>query len=142
MQIVSARRADVGTSVAVTDAAGIVWTTDLDLPPDTELRRALAEWLAAGNTPEPFVPAPPALPPLSPRQFWLALDRLGITEAAVTAAVAAIPSPAARAEAQITLRHANLYRRTDPLLLTLAPAFGLSATQIDAAWADALTRWP
>lgn len=47
-----------GTTVQITEDDGSVWLSDTALPPDTAIRAKLHEWLAAGNTPIPFV-APP-----------------------------------------------------------------------------------
>ena len=49
-----------GTSIVITMADGSVWRDDASLPPDTDLRRQLADWLAAGGEISAYIePVPP-----------------------------------------------------------------------------------
>jgi len=48
-----------GSLVAIEMTDGVVWYDDAALPPDTEMRRRLAEWRAAGNTITPFTEPSP-----------------------------------------------------------------------------------
>lgn len=57
--IASVRYTDASSAVAITMQDGAEWHTDAALPPDTEIRRALADWLAAGGKIAPFAPPLP-----------------------------------------------------------------------------------
>ena len=48
--ITSVAYTSTGSSIIITTADGIDWFDDASLPADTDLRRQLADWLAAGNT--------------------------------------------------------------------------------------------
>jgi hypothetical protein len=69
-------------SVRITMQNGAEWHTDAALPPDTEIRRQLHDWIEAGGVIEPFVPPPPAVPTsITPLQARKALRAAGIKPA-------------------------------------------------------------
>jgi hypothetical protein len=117
-------------AVALTLMDGTVWHTDASMPPDTAIRRALADWVAAGGVIEPYVPPPPApLPPVSGRQFKAALALAGfITEAEMVSPdlpAAVLPALAGmttteRIIAGATWPNLREVQGTEPLLLLFA----------------------
>jgi hypothetical protein len=84
---------------------------------------------------EPHVPEAADLPPpvviteVTMRQARLALLQAGQL-AAVSAAIAGMPSPQKEA-AQIEWEYSNSLSRSNPLVLALGPALGMSAAQLD-----------
>lgn len=80
-----------------------------------------------------------ALRSITPRQIRLQLLNLGITAAMVDAAIAAIPDATDRARAEIEWTYAVSYDRSDPLVYQIGTAFSLTPSEIDAAWAVAMT---
>ena len=107
-------------------------------------------------TPEPPPIAPPgpteadiraALPPLTRRQVFIALHRLGLITAheAVAAAAtgevpgalaplfAALPEPD-QTDARVTFAAFQMAYRLDPMTTMIAAAAGLSDAEIDAIW--------
>jgi hypothetical protein len=130
-------RSPIGSGVVVTLADGSVWFDDLDRPADTQLRRELAAWIAAGGeiatAPTPVEPVPASI---TDRQFALeARDRGFITQAeavafvtvgtlpsALASIVAALPSTAERDDAVIAIAGATQFDRTHPLTLTIGEA--------------------
>ena len=52
--IETVRYTSSGSSIVITMTDGTVWHDDASLPPDTDIRRQLAEWLADGNVISPF----------------------------------------------------------------------------------------
>jgi hypothetical protein len=127
----------LGSTVAITMTDGTVWTDDAKLPPDTDLRRRLASWVASGGTiapaPTPVEPVPASI---TDRQFALeARDRgfvtqaeavafvtVGTLPAALAAVVAALPSAAERDDAVIAIAGATAFDRTHPLTLVIGEA--------------------
>lgn len=76
--------------------------------------------------------------PLNSSQFFTFLDRIGLSEAAVDAAIDSVePNPNKRIEHKRRFRHASSYHRDNPLLVSLIPAVGKTPAQIDAAWMQA-----
>ncbi len=139
MQVQSARYTTTGTDVGITMQDGTVWTTDAELPADTEIRRALAEWIAAGGVIAPY--APPAAPivPITRRQLRLWLVRNGVTTLQVETVIAAIQPDQAREEAWVEWQDASSYERTNPLVVQVGRALGLTDAQMDAAFREAAT---
>jgi len=129
----------VGSAVRIVMDDGTTWSEDAALPPDTDIRRQLAEWLAAGGVIAPFVAPSPetVLEPLTARQLRLGLLKIGIKPADVSSAIAALPADQQDA-AEIEWDYASEYRRDHPLIAALGDYFGLTADQIDAAWRDAM----
>jgi hypothetical protein len=152
---VSYTAAAPSTAVAITMSDGTVWHTDASLPRDTEIRRALADWLAAGGVIEPYVapPAPPpVLGPISDRQFFQALAlppyeiittaealaavKTGALPAALAAIVAAIPDATARFNAEMILSGATQFERAHPMVAAIAGAMSppWGEADIDEFW--------
>lgn len=121
-------------AVVITMQDGKEWTTDASLPPDTEIRRALADWLAAGNTIAPYVaPTAPVPASVSPLQARRALRQFGLL-ATVEAAVVA-----ASDEVREAWEYAVEVRRDDPMLATVAAQQGLTDEQLDEMFRLAVT---
>ena len=121
-----------------------------------------ALWAAASLRPDvtPFLPDPPqvppqapteaeiraALPPLTRRQVFIALHRLGLITAseAVAAATGVVPAALAplfaalpepeQTDARVTFAAFQMAYRLDPMTAMIAAAAGLGDTEIDAIW--------
>ena len=137
------------TILALTDATGHVVIVE----------PGHALWAAAVQRPDivPFavepvpVPSPEdiraTLPPLTRRQLFIALHRLGlitateVVAAAATGAVpasleplfAALPQPE-QTDARVTFAAFQMAYRLDPMTAMIAGAAGLSDPEIDAIW--------
>ena len=118
-----------------------------------------ALWPNASKRPDiaPFAPDPipepepedlqAAIPPLTRRQVFIALHRLGLfsAEEAIAAAAtgvvpaaleptfAALPEPD-QTDARVTFAAFQMAYRTDPMTAMIARAAGLSEDDIDAIW--------
>lgn len=116
-------------------------------------------WASASARPDivpftpPVVPEPPpedpraAIPPLTRRQLFIALHRLGLitaeeaVAAAATGAVpaaleptfAALPEPE-QTDARVTFAAFQLAYRLDPLTAMIAAAAGKTEEELDAIW--------
>ncbi|SIO53836.1 hypothetical protein SAMN05443247_07625 [Bradyrhizobium erythrophlei] len=109
----------------ILDASDFSCVSDDPMAPD---RIAYVAWLAAGNTPDPFIPLS-----VSPRQARLALSAAGLLDR-VTSTVAS-----ADQATQITWEFATQIDRNSPLIATLGASLGLTPTQIDALFIQAAT---
>lgn len=96
------------------------------------------EWVAIGNTPDPL-PAPPNDPPsqCSMRQARLALLSAGHLQA-VTDAITAIVGAEGDA-ALVEWEFGTVVMRTHPLVTSILPGLGLTETDIDNLFIDAIT---
>jgi hypothetical protein len=95
------------------------------------------QWLAAGNTPTPYVAPPPGVPPeVSRRAAKQALAQAGLL-ANVQPAISAIVDPAQRQMMQIEWDDSQVFVRTRPSLIGLATALGLSSAQLDQLFIQA-----
>lgn len=118
-----------------------------------------ALWASASARPDiaPFAPQPEpdpepedpraAIPPLTRRQVFIALHRLGLitaTEAVAAAATgtvpaalepvfAALPEPE-QTDARVTFAAFQMAYRLDPMTAMIASASGMTEEQIDAIW--------
>lgn len=95
------------------------------------------EWLILGNTPDPA--SIQAIPSITKRQMliWLYIN-LDKADKDVQAAIATIKDPTKSAIALITwLNPDGLFNRSDPIIIELAPIFGLKPEQMDQAFTDA-----
>lgn len=82
--------------------------------------------------------APPHMPTITRRQLRLALLGLGMTGAQVEAQIATMPGTSVEREAAlIEWQDAATYQRTNPLIVALGAALGLTEAQIDNAWRGA-----
>jgi hypothetical protein len=87
----------------------------------------------------PYVPpeaADPreAMPLLTARQFRLGLVNAGLTPSQVTAAIEAMPAGTAKEKAKIEWEYATTFKRTHPLIGTIAAAMGLAPDNVDSMW--------
>ncbi len=133
MNIQSVIYTDDASAVAITMADGNVWHTDAALPPDTEVRRWLAEWCNAGGVITPFVSPTVPLPLVTARQLRLQLISMGITLNSIDALINAMSEPH-RSIARVEWEYATTYSRTHPLVEQLAATLSLTNEQVDAAW--------
>ncbi|MCA2377588.1 hypothetical protein ATU3C_12590 [Agrobacterium genomosp. 3 str. RTP8] len=85
----------------------------------------------------PVEPVPPS--PITRRQLRLTLVRNGISLAGVEAAIAAMPEGLTKEEAQIEWADASTFSRNHPTLLLIATSLGLTESQVDAMWRQAVT---
>ncbi|NAR56703.1 hypothetical protein [Acinetobacter haemolyticus] len=81
----------------------------------------------------------PPLKPLTRRQFRLALVMNGFALADIEALINQIEDDMQRQIIQIEWQDATVFERNNSSLLTIAALMGLSSTQIDELWAQALT---
>ncbi|UXQ89164.1 hypothetical protein [Synechococcus phage MinM1] len=146
--ISSVRYTSPATAVAITMADGTVWHTDASLPPDTDIRRALAEWLDAGNEPEPYEAAAPPPITLTNRQLFAALalaglitteealaaGRTGEVPAAIEAVFASLP-PQDAFLARLTWATMREVPRDHPLIAAMVAAQLATPQQVDALFA-------
>lgn len=113
-----------------------------DDPANSHWQR-IAAWEAEGNSTPPYVP--PALDPLTlPMDrltFWLAAAEIGVTKSGIRARIEAIPDDLARFQAIAYLDDAQIYRRHDPLLISMAEAEGITATELDSLWVWAVATY-
>jgi hypothetical protein len=91
-------------------------------------------------TPEEIAALPGPQPTPVPEQVTMRQARLALSAAgklaAVDAAIASLPEPQ-KSAAQIEWEYSAAVRRTQPLVLALAPAIGLSDEQLDALFIQA-----
>lgn len=136
-------------SVDITDIAGERYICDYAVTPTDNfglapaIRDAVEQWISDDKPVAPYMPPSPeearsAMPPLTARQFRLALIGGGISAAQVEAAIAAIEDEQARAVAQVEWEYATQILRTHPLVEQLAPVLGLTPEQVDTMWEGAL----
>ncbi|WP_068413484.1 hypothetical protein [Labrenzia sp. OB1] len=105
---------------------------------------AAQSWLNAGGAiPEWSAPAAEDLrarmPPLTARQFRLALVQSGRTLDQVDSAIAQIADDIERANAQIEWEYATQFERLHPLIVSLSGTLGFSPEDVDTLWQEALS---
>lgn len=81
----------------------------------------------------------PPVKPLTRRQFRLALVMNGFALADIEALINQIEDDMQRQIIQIEWQDATVFERNNSSLLTMAALMGLSSSQIDELWAQALT---
>ncbi len=137
------------TILALTDVTGHVVIVE---PGHTLWPKASKKPDIAPFAPEPVPDPPPedlqaAIPPLTRRQVFIALHRLGLfsAEEAIAAAAtgvvpaaleptfAALPEPD-QTDARVTFAAFQMAYRIDPMTAMIARAAGLSEDDIDAIW--------
>ncbi len=124
-----------GTIEVTIDGLGMTVPDDMS----NRHRRMIAEWEAAGNTIPAYVPPAPVLPPLTPRQLWIAALQAGVTKASVLEAIEAVEDPEEREYMRIEINEANAYSRHHPAVEKLAQMMAMPNSQIDALWVWAAT---
>lgn len=111
----------------------------------TSERAQYNDWLAAGNTPLPALPPPPAVvPPIAKRQFYqqLAVDGLitedealaateGVLPPTLNTAIATFPADQ-QFGAKMYFKGSQVFERGNAYIVALAGYFGWSAEQTDA----------
>jgi hypothetical protein len=105
---------------------------------------AAQAWRDAGGVIPAYVAPTPddlreAMPTLTARQFRLGLVGAGRSLSDVDNAIAAIPDQAEREAARIEWLYATTFRRSHPLVISLAPALGFTPEALDTLWTEALT---
>ena len=81
----------------------------------------------------------PPVPALTRRQFRLALATNGYSLTDIEALIAQIEDDTQRQIIQIEWQDATVFKRNNSSLFAMAALMGLSAEQVDALWAQALT---
>lgn len=81
----------------------------------------------------------PPVPALTRRQFRLALVTNGYNLADIESLIAQITDDMQRQIIQIEWQDATTFHRTNPSLLAMAGMMGLTATQVDELWEQALS---
>lgn len=122
------------------DASVVLRVSDGAFIPADPTNRDYAEymrWLDEGNTPDPVGPAP-VPQSATMRQARLALLSIGKLDD-VEAAIAAIPDATEKRAAQIEWEFATTVERSSPLLASLATAIGLTQTDLDDLFTQAVT---
>jgi hypothetical protein len=111
-------------AILITMQDGTEWSTDASLPADTEIRRMLADWLAAGGQIAAYV-APPA-PPREIHVAWFkaALADMGKLDA-VDAAVATLP-----AAKQVMWEYATSINEADADVIAIAGALKINLAAV------------
>lgn len=99
-------------------------------------RQMIAEWVAEGNTIQPYEPPPEPLLPLSPRQLLLAALSIGVTEDDIVAMIEAIEDEETRAVARIEWGKAQAYDRDHWLVEELRQEMEFDPVEFDDLW-----RW-
>lgn len=107
-------------------------------PANTDCQEYL-KWLAEGNEPLPAdIPPPPVITEVSMRQARLALLGAGLL-GAVGTALSGIKDPMARQAAQIEWEYSTTVHRHGALVGQLAPALGITDSQLDDLFTQAAT---
>ncbi|MDX3805147.1 MAG: hypothetical protein QHC89_01835 [Bosea sp. (in: a-proteobacteria)] len=124
MKISSATFAAEQAYALVTMEGGEVFIVDTTLPPDEQVRRILADWLAAGGEIAPYVAPEAPIPNITQRQLRLWLVRNGYPLATVETALDNLPEPG-RSEALIEWDCASEFKPDHPTLLDVAAVLGI-----------------
>jgi hypothetical protein len=75
---------------------------------------------------------------VTPRQMRIALVMSGISLTTIDSMIDALPEPN-KSVARITWEYSVEFQRNNPLLVSMAPALGLTSTQVDQLFALAAT---
>ena len=113
---------------ALTATSTILRNDGTFIPPDprnSDYQIYLA-WLAAGNTPDPYIPPPPPIPfSVTPFQAKAAILQAGLLPAVEAALATASPI------AQLAWSDATEFTRDSPTIAALAAQLGLTDAQVD-----------
>lgn len=117
-----------GSSVAITLDDGTIWHDDTSLPPDTALRRELAEWLAAGGIIDAYTATPVHVPEtVSAFQARVALSRSNM----LSSIQAFINNLASDDERRLAWEYATEFSRSSPSIASIASELSISEKQLD-----------
>ena len=141
------------TILALTDGAGHVVIVQPGHPlwPEASAVANIQPFLPDPASQPPPVPGPAEIraliPPLTRRQVFIALHRLGLitaAEAVAAAATGAVPSALetvfaslpepSQTDARVTFAAFQMAYRLDPMTAMIAAAAGMTEEQIDAIW--------
>ena len=108
-----------------------VWRFTADGGTESCATEVIADWIADGNTPEPWVPPSVEVPEaITMRQARIVLHRAGLL-AGIDNIISSLPEPM-KSEAIIAWEYSAEVHRHNGLVSSLAPALGLTEEQIDA----------
>lgn len=124
----------------LTESAAILRLDDQALIPADPANRdytAYLEWIAEGNSPEPYVAPPEPVPQQITRaQGKAALIMQGLW-GAVLDYVASIQDPTQRALAEVALNDTLTWERSSPFLNAAAAGLGMTDEQLDSLFIQA-----
>lgn len=146
------------TILALTDTSGHVVIVEPGHPlwRDASVLASILPFVPDPASLPPPVPGPEEIramiPPLTRRQVFIALHRLGLitaTEAVAAAATGAVPSALesvfaslpepSQTDARVTFAAFQMAYRLDPLTAMIAAAAGKTEEEIDTIWTDFAT---
>jgi hypothetical protein len=105
--------------------------TDLDLTARAAYPIAVSQWIAAGNTPDPY--APPVPSSISDRQFFQQLAIAGIiTQDQALASNAAVMPADQQFAAKMLVSGATVFERHHEMTEAIGAAYGWTPAQTDA----------
>ena len=123
----------------LTESAAILRLDDQALIPADPANRdytAYLEWIAEGNSPEPYVAPPEPVPQITRAQGKAALIMQGLWGAALDY-VASIQDTTQRALAEVALHDTLTWERSSPFLNTAAAGLGMTDAHLDALFIQA-----
>lgn len=107
----------------------VVNVDDYEVPP-------AAGWVLQGVVIVPPITVAVVPEKVTPRQIRIALTLAGISESFIDSAIDALSEPN-RSLAKITWEYSTEVFRNNPLILSLAPAMGLTSEQVDRLFIQA-----
>lgn len=107
----------------------VVNVDDYEVPP-------AAGWVLQGVVIVPPITVAVVPEKVTPRQIRIALTLAGISESFIDSAIDALSEPN-RSVAKITWEYSTEVFRNNPLILSLAPAMGLTSEQVDRLFIQA-----